>query len=742
MLSGYFENCYGIKQMSLQNISFNPCNKAIIYAPNGVMKTSFSKVFEDISKGLPTSDRIFKGTVSRYSITYYASQFDYSSTDANAPQSDHIYVINSFADKFEFSKDTVSTLLADEGTRNQYNVLMGQFSDTINEILNRLKDLTGLTRPQIKVKLVNDLRLSTTADWPDIIEAIGQIENQNYGFLDEVRYSDLFNDKAMVVYSNSDFRRSISEYIDNLENLLRNSPLLNVHFTEHSAEELSKSLASNNLFEAQHKILLRDGTQINSLDEWQAIVQVQLNELYQEPTLARTFERLKKLFSKNADAGKVRDIIVAHREIIPHMMNIQTLKEQAWINCFNRLNRPFAEYYEIVTAFKEGVRTLYEQASEQSARWKAVVDEFNRRFRVPFTVKITNKSNFILKDEAPNIEFEYARGTGANRVSTDLNKEDLMVSLSMGERRALYLLYILFDLERIRKQAREGGGQYLIIADDISDSFDYKNKYAIIEYLSDLAGTQGVDLLMLTHNFDFYRTVMSRCNVRRSNCYIAQRTDDGVVNVTEFKYQRDFFKNVIRESIHSGNIDNDSKKKCLIASIPFYRNLADYSGNHNDFLKLTCCLHYKTSPLDTSQIMVSDIWSVVRQFLGNTPLVSPDESYLQLLQSLASNILQDTDEVSLENKLVLSIAARIQIEKFMKSKIIENEGSCPDATENQTRKWFDKAKPYLTSDEIIIMEEINLVTPENIHLNAFMYEPLIDVSSWALKELYSKAVAL
>ena len=728
--------------MSLQNINFNPCNKAIIYAPNGVMKTSFSKVFEDISKGLPTSDRIFKGAVSRYSITYYASQFDYSSTDANAPQSDHIYVINSFADKFEFSKDTVSTLLADEGTRNQYNVLMGQFSDTINEILNRLKDLTGLTRPQIKVKLVNDLRLSTTADWPDIIEAIGQIENQNYGFLDEVRYSDLFNDKAMVVYSNSDFRRSISEYIDNLENLLRNSPLLNVHFTEHSAEELSKSLASNNLFEAQHKILLRDGTQINNLDEWQAIVQTQLNELYQAPTLARTFERLKKLFSKNADAGKVRDIIVAHREIIPHMMDIQALKEQAWINCFNRLNRPFTEYYGIVTAFKEGVRTLYEQASEQSARWKAVIDEFNRRFRVPFTVKITNKSNFILKDEAPNIEFEYARGTGDNRVSTDLNKEDLMVSLSMGERRALYLLYILFDLERIRKQAREGGGQYLIIADDISDSFDYKNKYAIIEYLSDLAGTQGVDLLMLTHNFDFYRTVMSRCNIRRSNCYIAQRTDDGVVNVTEFKYQRDFFKNVIRESIQSGNIDNDSKKKCLIASIPFYRNLADYSGNHNDFLKLTCCLHYKTSPLDTSQIMVSDIWSVIHQFLGSTPLISPDESYLQLLQSLSSNILQDTDEVSLENKLVLSIAARIQIEKFMKSKIIENEGSCPDATENQTRKWFDKAKPYLTSDEIIVIEEINLVTPENIHLNAFMYEPLIDVSSWTLKELYSKAVAL
>ena len=129
MLSGNFENCYGIKQFALPNISFNQCNKAIIYAPNGVMKTSFAKVFEDISKGTTTSDRIFKDAVSRYSITHYASHYEYSSAAGDiVPKSDNIYVINSFADNFEFNKDTVGTLLADEGTRNQYNDLMGQFS--------------------------------------------------------------------------------------------------------------------------------------------------------------------------------------------------------------------------------------------------------------------------------------------------------------------------------------------------------------------------------------------------------------------------------------------------------------------------------------------------------------------------------------------------------------------------------------------------------------------------------------
>ena len=44
MLSGHFENCYGIKEFDMgTGIDFSRSNKAIIYAPNGVMKTSFTK---------------------------------------------------------------------------------------------------------------------------------------------------------------------------------------------------------------------------------------------------------------------------------------------------------------------------------------------------------------------------------------------------------------------------------------------------------------------------------------------------------------------------------------------------------------------------------------------------------------------------------------------------------------------------------------------------------------------------
>lgn len=139
---------------------------------------------------------------------------------------------------------------------------MGQFSDAITEILNKLREITGLTKPQIKLKLIADFGLPTTSDWPDIIDAINSVNNQKLDFLNDILYSELFNDKAMAIYENSDFKKYIAEYIDSLENLLQRSPLLNTRFTEHSAEELSKSLASNNLFEGQHRILLRDGTQV------------------------------------------------------------------------------------------------------------------------------------------------------------------------------------------------------------------------------------------------------------------------------------------------------------------------------------------------------------------------------------------------------------------------------------------------------------------------------------------------
>jgi hypothetical protein len=484
-------------------------------------------------------------------------------------------------------------------------------------------------------------------------------------------------------------------------------------------------------------------TIIHSVDEWNDAVTAQLKEIYDKPELSNEFSRLKKLFEKPNDAVRIREIIISHRELIPLLSDVETLKKQVWLNYFNKLDKPFSDYSEKITGFTTKIRLLYEKAAEQSERWQEVVSEFNRRFRVPFEVVMNNKANFLLKDEAPSLSFIYSRGEGDAYESSSLGKEDLMNSLSMGEKRALYLLYILFDLERIRIQASTGASKFLIIADDIADSFDYKNKYAIIEYLNDLSKNNGIDLLILTHNFDFYRTIKLRLGVIRPNCLIAQKSPNGKISMTTFRYQRDFFKNVIIAKIKNGQIDTDEKKKLLIASIPFYRNLSEYSGKKSDYLKLTCYMHLKTTPIDTSTAMLSDIWSMISPYLDNNMMSGPDEGYYSALHRIATTIVGELlDEVSLENKLIIAIAIRLTAETFLKRKLNENGYDCPDSGSNQTREWFNLAEHYLASEEKILIEDVNLITPESIHLNSFMYEPLIDISDWTLKELYNKVTAL
>ena len=749
MINGRFQNCYGIKELDLPNIDFASCNKALIYAPNGVMKSSLAKVFEDISNGSATKDRIFTNEIAAYSITHYTSRYSYNSSNTrNIPKSNNIYVINSFTDKFEFTRETVSTLLADETTRNAYNVLIDSFSTDIRIIEEKLRILSGLTKPQIKPKLITDLDLPNTADWPDIIEKIKELlpSYNNYQFWHDCIYAKLFSDKALELYSKPEFTNSIDNYTEKLNELLSNSPVLSEKFDDNKAEKLGKDLGNSELFTAKHTIHLRDGvTVIHSLEEWDVVIKQQLDLVYSDQDLGKAFTKLKSIMTKNNDVVQVKDILTAHREIIPLLSNIKQLKMQFWLFAFNSLDKTFDEYYTNISQFTGQIRELYEKASEQSYRWETVVKEFNRRFKVPFKVEIENKANFLLKDESPNLVFSYFRGAGAAQQTATLNKSDLMVSLSMGEKRALYLLYILFDLERIRVQATAGGGQFLIVADDIADSFDYKNKYAIIEYLNDFSKTRGIDLLILTHNFDLYRTVQLRLGVARHNCLIAQRDENGKVIITEFKYQKDFFKKVIIQGIQNGDIVDDNKKRLLIASIPFYRNLSDYgdpnsnTNPNSDFLKLTCLLHLKTTPLDTASIMLSDVWDIIKQFLNNTPWNGTDEKYYDAVQRIANNCSRLTNnEVLLDNKLVISIGIRLKTEDFLKKKLMQAGVDYSDSSTNQTRDWFERAKPYLTLSEIDVIDEVNLITPENIHLNAFMYEPLIDISDWTLKELFNK----
>ncbi len=104
------KNCYGITELSNAVFNFDDkANSALIYAPNGVMKTSFAKTFQQISKGEEPRDDIFNEAPS------CEIKLDGADIDPGM-----IYVIKSSIDISKESEH-MTTLLVDETNKAKYD---------------------------------------------------------------------------------------------------------------------------------------------------------------------------------------------------------------------------------------------------------------------------------------------------------------------------------------------------------------------------------------------------------------------------------------------------------------------------------------------------------------------------------------------------------------------------------------------------------------------------------------------
>lgn len=733
MLKGHFENCYGMENFDLVPIPFTPTkNKAIIYAPNGVIKSSFATVFDNISRKKKTEDRIFTDRTSSFRVEYYDDAY----TERYRRAVPTIYVINSFNATFESYSDSVATIVADEELKRQYASVVDTFSEKLQPFKTALESHCSPNFP-IEEALSDSYGCTANDDWDAIIKAMAiflEFETPN-AMLASVRFDEIFNPQVVKVISRPDFTEKVNQYIAVVDTLLQGSRLFSSHFDDTSAKEFGNTVAKTHLFDAHHRILLQDGTIISSMEEWQSLVDGEMDRIHQDETAQAIYAEIDRLLGANAATRKLREIIKAKRLLLAHFDDLMLLKKRLWVSY---LVDSGVDVDDLVTAIHqkdEDLAALNTRAVEQLAHWQHVIEVFTTRFRAPFSVSIDNESKVVLKGEPARLVFTYNRN-GESRVKS---KEELMNCLSVGEKRALYLLQILFDLEKIKASTEATGKKHLVIADDIADSFDYTNKYAIIEYLDELATNMLIDVLVLTHNFDFYRTVSSRLGIGYDMCFVVQKDAGGNLAMEKFAYKNDYFTKGILDKIRDGEIGDDfAKQKLVVASIPFCRNVVDYMGDTTTYNSLTSLLHIKPSTFTTT---LADYWNTVKAIFRLSDLscdVYATVPLLTMIIALADRLVSENNNtVSLEDKLVMSIAIRLKSEIYLRQVLIAHDEEL-ECTKNQMRVWMKRAKPHITQEKYDVLNTVGLITPESIHVNAFMYEPLIDIPNWKLFELYNK----
>jgi hypothetical protein len=704
-------NCYGIGTLD-HEFDFSGFNTQLIYASNGIMKTSFANTFRAIEKGDSPKDRLYNKT-SNWTINAEQSELS----------KEKICVIKSFEDIN--SGESQSKLLIDEDSKAEYDELLNEINTEKDKLIREWNRKSGVAQKELESTILHDFETL------NFFKVLQNYVNETRGHDNfNIKYTDIINKDVIDFLNIPDVKEHIQEYFETYNQLIRESSVFVAGvFNPSRADNVRSSLRKENFFQANHKVKL-NGIDIEFSSDAQidAFFLEQKRNIIENDNLKRIEESIKKVAVHGLKE------ILETRDILSELFDLNTFKKKLWKSYFSESRMTIELTLDIYNRNLARLEEIEELAAKQQTKWDNVIEVFNTRFFVPFSAKIGNKISSILGKQVPVIEFSFVDLETGNEVikrESEFKGEDL---LSQGERRAMYLLNVIFKIEA----HKQSGNKILFIVDDIADSFDYKNKYAILQYLKEISEVPLFSQIILTHNYDFFRTVQSRLfpgSAVRSNCYLARRVENSIyLEIYGHKFQTNPFND------WKTNLGDKQK---FIASIPFVRNIIEFQKDENssEFMKLTSLLHLKS---DSRNIKVSEVKTIYDEIIQSNGLDQIDQtkSVLEILEEELDVIIYSSDNgFELHKKVLISIGIRLKAEEYMWSKITDQT----TIRKNQTYQLFSRFKTEYGSSlvaECKILDQVNLITPENIHLNSFMFEPILDLSIDHLKQLYIEVTTL
>ncbi|REF73488.1 phage infection protein (plasmid) [Paracoccus versutus] len=712
------EHCYGIRRLK-HTVDFRQCQAAAIYAPNGAMKSSLARTFQDIVDGKKSLDRMFpERTTKRVIVDENGAEL--------TPES--ILVVRPYDEEFGAHEKT-STLLVNAALRRDYEKLNAGVEDAKKAFLAAMKEQSGSNRD-----LAAEISATFTRTQNQFLTAVLRINDeiniQTDAPFAAIPYDLIFDPKVVEMLEKREVQEALEDYVKRFNELIDQSTYFKRGtFTYYNAGEIAKALEANGFFNASHSVRLNadQHVEITTKKQLEDLIKTEKEGIASDAKLRKTLEAVEKLLHRNVSVRDFNTFISDHEEIVPALSNIGNFKEQVWKSYIIKHRDAYNRLVNEIREAAERRKQIEEAARNERTAWQEVIEIFNSRFFVPFELHVKNLISVILEEEKiPKLGFTFKEGEDRK----DVDKNALLEVLSTGEKKALYILNIIFEVQvRIKT-----GQQTLMIVDDVADSFDYRNKYAIIQYMKDISEDNNFRQLILTHNFDFFRTLESRF-LKRDSCFMVARREGGT-EIGAAVGIRNIFVNDWKI-----NFGNSPRKR--IASIPFMRNLLEFTKGSQDadYRALTALLHVKPN---TATITDAELFAFYdRIFDGPARNAAPTPgTVLDLIYQQADECLAEADGANFENKIVLSIATRLRAEQYMIARINDPE-EVGRIRGNQTTALLRCFKDRFPSDgATAVMDRVVLMTPENIHLNSFMYEPILDMSDEHLRKIYDEVRAL
>lgn len=309
--------------------------------------------------------------------------------------------------------------------------------------------------------------------------------------------------------------------------------------------------------------------------------------------------------------------------------------------------------------------------------------------------------------------------------------KDILEVLSTSEQRSLYLLNIMYKISLINPEDKS----ITLVFDDIVDTFDEINQSAIAYYL-DLLEKRKYKFIVLTHNYNFFKTLKNKLYLKQS---LILTNGLNKTKVEAFNENMDY---IFLNWFDKENIMNS---KYLIALSSVFRELGHIDKKYpkNELLNF---FHIKT---DVSSLSWSNYIETIQNNLeldekSIIKIKENNNTYLEEVKNVCIKICNDDSEhlplfESIANKVCLAIGIRLFLELHMINYIGFN--CTKKIKDNQTKNLINKIrdsdlvtkKTNITS----ILSKYDIASSNIIHLNSFNYEVLFYYNIEYLKKLYT-----
>jgi hypothetical protein len=238
-------NCYGIKKLEYV-FDFEKHKNYLIYASNGMMKTSFTKTFSALRGGKKPSDEVYgkKTTCDVFN-------------DDDPILAENIFVINSYED--EYISPNSAKLMVHRELRQKYDDAIQNVNVAQNILWTALQALFS-DAVDFSVELSSLFSCAPVDVWKQIKKQIegGLLEEDSFelDFL-KLKYADIFNSNVEAFVKEPKNIAQITEYENRYNELLEKSPVFKRGvFSHNNADIVTESLNVNGFFGANHSLVL------------------------------------------------------------------------------------------------------------------------------------------------------------------------------------------------------------------------------------------------------------------------------------------------------------------------------------------------------------------------------------------------------------------------------------------------------------------------------------------------------